>query len=140
MNETIKGRIISKGYAEGEALVSQQPFSFFGGVDTATGIVIEKGHELESKCIAGKILVFPTGKGSTVGSWVIYQLSENGVAPKAIVNIKAEPIIAVGAIISNIPLIDSLEKNPLEAIKTGDYVKVNTNESIIVIEKQRFKT
>ena len=66
--EQLKGRVIYKGKAQGEALVTTQPISFYGGVDPATGIIIEKGHELQGQSVKGKILVFPTGKGSTVGS------------------------------------------------------------------------
>jgi len=69
--------------------------------------------------------VFPGGKGSTVGSYAIYRLKKNNAAPCAMINIKAEPIVAVGAIISDIPLVDRLEKNPLVAIKTGDKVLVD---------------
>lgn len=121
----LKAHIVSRGRATGEALVTTQPISFLGSIDPKTGVVIEKGHELTGKSITGKVLVFPGGKGSTVGSYVIYQLKKNGAAPAAIVNIKAEPIVAVGAIISNIPLVDSMEKDPVTAIRTGDKVLVD---------------
>jgi predicted aconitase with swiveling domain len=74
-----KGRSINPGRAEGEAVVSKEPIGFYGGVDPKTGMFIEKGHELEGKSIAGKILVFPKGKGSTVGSYVIYGLAKNKI-------------------------------------------------------------
>ena len=67
----VKGRIIARGYAKGPALVTMQPISFLGSVDPKTGIVVEKGHELEGKGVAGRILVFPRGKGSTVGSYMM---------------------------------------------------------------------
>ncbi len=121
----LKAHIVSRGKAQGEALVTSQPISFLGSMDTKTGIVIEKGHELAGKSIKGKVLVFPGGKGSTVGSYAIYQLKKNGAAPCAMINIKAEPIVAVGAIISDIPLVDGVEKNPLAMIKTGDKVLVD---------------
>ena len=121
----LKARIVSRGKAEGEALVTSKPISFLGSIDTKSGIVIEKGHELSGKSIKGKVLVFPGGKGSTVGSYAIYQLKKNGAAPCAMINVKAEPVVAVGAIISDIPLVDSVEKNPLAIIKTGDKVLVN---------------
>lgn len=121
----LKARIISRGCAQGEALVTSQPISFLGSVDMKTGAVIEKGHELAGKSIKGKVLVFPGGKGSTVGSYAIYQLKKNGAAPSAMINIKTEPIVAVGAIISDIPLVDCVEKNPVTAIKTGDKVLVD---------------
>ena len=118
----LKGRVICEGKAEGEALVTSQPISFFGGVNPKTGIVVEKGHELEGKCVKDKILVFPTGKGSTVGSYVIYQLKKNGVAPKAIINQECETIVAVGSIISNIPCVDRID---ISKIRTGNRVRVN---------------
>ena len=121
----VKGRSISSGAAEGEALVSRDAISFFGGVDPKTGIVTDKGHALEGKCIAGKVLVFPRGKGSTVGSYVLLQLKKNNVAPAAIINEEAEPIIAVGAIIARIPMVDKLEGNAYARIKDGMKVKVD---------------
>jgi len=92
----LKGRQIMTGYATGEAIVSRAPIGFYGNVDPKTGIVIEHGHELEGKCIKDKILVFPNGKGSTVGSYVIYGLKKNGVAPAAIINKETETIVAAG--------------------------------------------
>ncbi|VVB90695.1 Uncharacterised protein [uncultured archaeon] len=121
----LKAHIVSRGSARGEALVTSSPISFLGSVDPKTGVVIEKGHELAGKSIKGKVLVFPSGKGSTVGSYVIYQLKKNGAAPSAMINIKTEPIVAVGAIISGIPLVDRVEKDPVSTIKNGDKVLVD---------------
>lgn len=121
----LKAHIVSRGRAGGEALVTAQPISFLGSVDPKTGIVIEKGHELAGESIKGKVLVFPGGKGSTVGSYVIYQLRKNGAAPSAMINVRAEPIVAVGAIISDIPLVDRMERDPTVAIRTGDKVLVD---------------
>ena len=119
---TLKGRAIWRGWARGEALVSNQPISFYGGVDPETGKIIEKGHELEGRSIAGKILTFPYGKGSTVGSYIILRLKRRGLAPKAIVNLRCEPIIAVGAIIAEIPTIDKID---ISMIRDGDLVEVD---------------
>ena len=85
--ETMKltGRKIFKGKISGEALVTKESISFYGGVDPDNGLVVEKGHELEGKSINGKILVFPSGKGSTVGSYVIYQMAKTKKGPKALV-------------------------------------------------------
>lgn len=135
MKIVLKGRKISKGVAEGQALVSSKPVSFLGGVNPDTGVVVERGHDLEGVCIGGRVLVFPRGKGSTGGSWIILRLAENNVAPKAMINIETEPIVAVGAIISKIPLIDKLDRNPIEAIKTGDFVKVDANVGSVEIIK-----
>ena len=125
MTTKLKAHIVSRGKAQGDALVSTQPISFLGSIDVKTGIVVEKGHELFGKSIKGKVLVFPGGKGSTVGSYAIYQLKKNNAAPLAMINIKTEPIVAVGAIISDIPLVDNVEKNPVNLIKNGDKVLVD---------------
>lgn len=127
----LKGRIISRGCAKGEVLLSRDPISFLGSVDPKTGIVLEEKHVLVGRSIKDKILIFPYGKGSTVGSYVMYQLKKNGTAPAAIINLETEPIVAVGAIISKIPLVDLLEKNPYEYLKDGDLVIVNGNEGYI---------
>ena len=115
----LKGRVISKGAVEGEALKTSQPISFYGGVDPDTGEIIEKGHELKGRKIYGKILVFPNGKGSTVGSYTLYRLKKNDVAPLGIINEECETVVAVGAIISEIPCIDKID---ISQIKTGDII------------------
>ncbi len=120
----IKGRKIFTGQAEGEALVTRQGISFFGGVDPETGVIVERGHELEGQSIAGKILVFPTGKGSTVGSYTLYRLKMNGHAPLAILNAECETIIAVGCIIAEIPCVDQL---PIQEISPGSLVQIDGN-------------
>lgn len=124
----MKGRTIYPGNVEGEAIVSKEPIGFYGGIDAKTGTVIEKGHELEGENVKDKILVFPMGKGSTVGSYVIYGLKKNGVAPKAIVNKETETIVATGVILAGIPCVDGIE---IEKIKTGDKLKVNADEGIV---------
>ncbi|MBN1784833.1 MAG: DUF126 domain-containing protein [Candidatus Bathyarchaeota archaeon] len=117
----VKGRIISKGVAEGEALTTNMPISFYGGVDPETSEIIEKGHELQGKQIKGKILVFPNGKGSTVGSYTLYRLKKGGVAPAGIINSDCETVVAVGAIISEIPCVDEID---ISKIETGDTVRI----------------
>lgn len=117
----LKGRIIRNGTAEGIALVSPEPIGFLGGIDPLTGIVVEPGHSLEGECIAGRVLVFPTGKGSTVGSYTVYRMARAGTAPLAIVNTESEAIVAVGAIISDIPMVDQVD---ILRIRTGDQVRV----------------
>jgi predicted aconitase with swiveling domain len=129
----IKGRKISKGTAEGEVLITDQGISFFGGVDPDTGIVVEKGHPLEGKSIKDKILVFPQGKGSTVGSYALYRMKKNGTAPKAMINKETETIVAVGAIISEIPMIDKLEKDPFSMLKNGQRIKVDATQGTIEV-------
>ncbi len=127
--EQLKGRIIYRGKAQGEALVTAMPISFYGGVDPNTGVVIEKGHELNGVSVKGKILVFPQGKGSTVGSYTLYRMKKNGVAPAAMINKETETIIAVGAIISEIPFVDKVDtskfKNGAKVTVDNDTVTIN---------------
>ena len=129
--EQLKGRIIYKGKAQGEALVSEMPISFYGGVDPNTGVVMEKGHQLNGQSVKGKILVFPQGKGSTVGSYTLYRMKKNGVAPAGMINRECETIVAVGAIISEIPCVDKVD---ISKIKTGDKVAIENDTVSLLIE------
>lgn len=117
----LQGRLIRAGRGEGRALVSSEPIGFLGGVDPDTGIVVEPNHPLQGQSVAGRVLVFPTGKGSTVGSYTILRLARNGVAPAAMVNAESEAIVAVGAIIGDIPMVDQV---PIALIRDGDWVVV----------------
>ncbi|MCK5635814.1 MAG: DUF126 domain-containing protein [Thermoplasmatales archaeon] len=128
----MKGRMISPGKAEGEAIVSPEPIGFYGGIDIKTGIVIEKGHPLEGKSVKNKILVFPCGKGSTVGSYVIYGIKKNGVAPAGIINKETETIVATGVILAGIPCIDQID---IDKIKSGDSIVIDADNSEVKIKK-----
>jgi len=125
----LHGRKIFAGKVKGKALISEQPISFYGGVDPNTGVVVEKGHPLEGKSIAGKILVFPTGKGSTVGTYTLYRLKKNGKAPKAMVLKECEAIVAVGAILAEIPCVDKINT---EKIKSGSTLEVNGDKVEVI--------
>ena len=129
MNQ-LHGRKIYPGKAEAEALVSPEGISFYGGVDPESGTIMETGHPLEGQSMAGKVLVFPCGKGSTVGSYIMYRLSKNGKAPAAIINQDCETIIAVGAIISEIPCIDRIE---IDRIKNGEKVTVDAAKGLVTL-------
>ena len=124
------GRKISPGIVEGEALATSMGISFYGGIDPETGQVVEKGHALEGQSIGGKVLVFPTGKGSTVGSYTLYRLKKAGNAPAAILNAESETITAVGCIISGIPCVDHI---PIEQITTGMRVRVVAEDGTVEI-------
>ena len=123
------GRVVREGTAEGTALVSPEPIGFLGGVDPETGVVVEPGHPLEGECVTGRVLAFPTGKGSTVGSYTLYRMSSVGTAPAAILNTEAEAIVAVGAIIGDIPMVDQLD---IHKIQTGDRVCVEGGSIAVV--------
>jgi len=130
---TLKGRRIVEGFCKAEALISAKPISFLGGVDPADGRVVEKSHDLCGECIRDKILCFPYGHGSTVGSYVLYALAKKKLAPKAIVNQTADPVVVVGAIIADIPMVDRID---IKQIRNGDTVEVNAFEGIIKILKR----
>ncbi|HEY3290174.1 MAG TPA: DUF126 domain-containing protein [Anaerolineae bacterium] len=125
------GRKIFQGVATGEALVTHMGISFYGGIDPDTGIIVERGHELEGQCISNRILVFPTGKGSTVGSYTLYRLKHSGMAPAAIVNAVCETITAVGCIIAGIPCIDQV---PIAQIATGTHLIVHVDDELATVE------
>ncbi len=124
----LRGRIIKAGSTEGLALVSPEPIGFLAGVDPETGLVIEPGHPLEGECVTGKVLVFPTGKGSTVGSYTLYRMAREGTAPSAIINAASEAIVAVGAIIGGIPMVDQVD---ITQIRTGDHVHVEQDQIMV---------
>ncbi|MBS7652541.1 MAG: DUF126 domain-containing protein [Candidatus Bathyarchaeia archaeon] len=129
----IRGRRIVGGYAEGEALISPEPISFYGGVDPETGVITERGHKLEGESVKGRVFIFPRGKGSTVGSYIIYRMKKLGTAPSAIINHETEAIIATGCVLAKIPLIDRLEADPIKTLKTGDYIRVYGDEGLIEV-------
>lgn len=112
------------------ALVSAKPLSFLGGVDYNTGAIVEKEHDLKGESVKGKVLCFPNGHGSTVGSYVLYSLVKKGVGPLAIVNQVADSVVVVGAIIAEIPMVDQID---IGQIKTGDIVEVNGEKGTVKI-------
>lgn len=126
----LKGRRISRGRAKGSALVLSSSLSFLGGVDTQTGRIKDRETGAFNMTVRDRVLVFPTGKGSTVGSYVIYQLKANGKAPVAIINEETEAIVATGAILSKIPLVDRVD---ISQIRTGDRVMVDGDQGEVVV-------
>ncbi len=129
----LKGRKVVGGTAEGEALISKDPVSFYGGVDPDTGIITEPRHSLCGRCITGKVFVFPPGKGSTVGSYVIYRMKKQGTAPVAIVNVETEAILATGCVISSIPLVDKLDADPIKTLNTGMRLRVVGEKGLVEV-------
>jgi predicted aconitase with swiveling domain len=127
----LQGRSIYKGTAQGEALVTSMGISFFGGIDPESGVVVERGHELEGQSISGKVLVFSSGKGSTVGSYTLYRLKQAGRAPVAIINAECETITAVGCIIAEIPCVDHI---PIDRLRSGQLLMVDGNSGQIEVE------
>jgi predicted aconitase with swiveling domain len=129
----LKGKKVVGGKAEGELVVSQKPLSFLGGVDPETGIVTDAESDIRGESIAGKILAFPRGKGSTVGSYVIYALKKNGKAPRAIIVGEAETIVATGAIIAGIPMVQGIDVSKL---KSGMKAKVDAETGEVEITEE----
>lgn len=120
----LEGRTISKGKAEGIVLKLDEPLSFLGGVDASTGeLKVGNGGN-----VAGKILVFPRGKGSTVGSFVMYDLKVHGKAPLAVINETAETIVATGAVISSIPMVDKID---VSLIRDGMKISVDADKGVV---------
>lgn len=123
------GRKIYAGVATGEVIASRMGISFFGGVDPESGVVVERDHDLVGQSVAGKVLVFPTGKGSTVGSYTLFRLMRAGKAPIAIINAECETITAVGCIIAEIPCVDQV---PIGELQSGQRVKVDGERGIVI--------
>jgi predicted aconitase with swiveling domain len=134
---TLIGKKVVGGVAEGEACVAREPIAFVGGIDPASGMLVEKKHELEGQYITNKILVYPTGKGSNGGSYCIYDMAIRGTGPAAIVNIHAEPITTIGAIMGEIPMVHQLNKDPTRVIETGDWVRVEADEGLVIITRKK---
>lgn len=129
----LKGRKIVTGKASGEAVVTKEAISFNGGVDNMTGIVTEPGHELEGVNIAGKVLVFLTGKGSTGGSYKIYDMVSRGTAPVAFIQVKPEGVTTIGAIIGNIPVVAHLDQDPTLVIANGDFIEMDADAGLVTV-------
>lgn len=137
MGTSLKCHKIIGGCGEGEALVSHEPICFYL-TDPKTGVIREKTHELAGKNVANKVLVFPSGKASSVVQIDgLFKLASNNLAPKAMIVKDVETVLVVSAFIAKVPLVDKLEQDPFEAISTGDFVKVDADKSIITITRQR---
>lgn len=136
MMKIIKCRKISRGHAKGPVLLTNDPLSFLGGVNPDTGVITDAHHELFGKKISNQILVIPSGKGSTVGSYIIYQMYKNKTAPLALIALEAEPIIATGAIMAGIPMVDHPEEPLYEILEDGDWVELDADEGLIKIGKK----
>jgi hypothetical protein len=129
----LKCHKIIGGYGEGEALVSHEPVCFYL-TDPKTGIVKERSHELAGQNLANKVLVFPSGKASSVVQIDgLFKLASHNVAPKALIVMDVETVLIVSAFIAKVPLVDRLEKNPFEAIRTGDFLRVDAEKSRVTI-------
>ncbi|MGA2767444.1 MAG: DUF126 domain-containing protein [Candidatus Bathyarchaeia archaeon] len=132
----LKCHKIVGGYGEGEALVSHEPICFYL-TDPKTGIVREKTHELAGKNLANKVLVFPSGKASSVVQIDgLFKLASHNLAPKAMIVKDVETVLIVSAVLAKVPLVDRLERDPFEAIHTGDLVKVDAEKGTVTVKRE----
>ena len=136
MEIEMKGRTVCHGKAEGEAIVSKIPFSFIGELDPSTGKIPAPSHELFGKSLKGKIFVCPTGKGSSGGPGIAYLAKKSGNMPKAMIVKEVEPVLAAAILTADIPAVDMLDKNPVEVIETGDYIKLDADKGIVQVTKK----
>ena len=131
----LHGRLVVAGVAEGEALVTKDTISGFGGIDSKTGMITEVRHELRGQSFKDKILVFPGAKGSSGWSSHFQTTRLNGAAPKAMIFNIMTTKIALGAVVTRVPAITDLDQDPLEVISSGDWVKVDADNGIVEITK-----
>jgi predicted aconitase with swiveling domain len=137
LSTSLRCHKIIGGYGKGEALVSHEPVCFYL-TDPKTGIVREKTHELFGKSISNRVLVFPSGKASSVVQIDgLFKLVQNGLAPAAMIVKDVETVLVVAAFIAQVPLVDRLEKDPLEAIDTGDFVRVDADNGSVAIAAKK---
>lgn len=141
---TLLGRPIVSGSAEGTALVSKEPLSFWGGLDLSTGEIIDRRHERSGAVVTGRVFVFPRGKGSSTSSATLMESIKTGVAPAAIVNLKVDPILALGSIVSDelyhkaVPIVVLAEKD-FYSIKENDYLTIESDGKVLVSSKPSAK-
>jgi hypothetical protein len=131
----LRGRKVVGGYAEGPALVTQQTISGWGGVNPKLGTIIETRHELRDQSFKDKVLVFRGAKGSSGWSAMFHTARLMGTAPKALIFNEMTPKVALGAVVLRVPSITELDRNPLELIETGDWVRVDADRGIVEVTK-----
>jgi predicted aconitase with swiveling domain len=142
MDENLIGRSVVAGSAEGIALVSKEPLSFWGGIDTHTGEIIDRRHELSGATVAGRVFVFPQGRGSSTSSAVLLEIIRAGVAPAAIINVRVDPILALGAIVADelyhqtVPIV-VLPEEAFYSIREGDYLTIEPDGTVKISFRSR---
>jgi hypothetical protein len=139
MAKVIRGCRVVAGIGEGEVMATSQPISFWGGVDPRSGSINDPRHELFGQSIAGKVLTFPHGKGSSTTSLIFLELVRVNKAPSAIINLRTEPILAAGPIVSKhfygkeIPVL-TLDEAAFRSLETGQYASVNATDGYVIID------
>jgi len=131
----LTGRGLVGGVAEGEALVTREAISGWGGVEPRKGRVIESRHELVGRSFAGKVLVFPTAKGSSGWSGMFHMSRLLGSAPAAMVFTTMNTKIALGVVVTHVPAVTDLDGDPFEVIRTGDWVRVDADRGQVIVTR-----
>lgn len=134
MTIILHGRKVVPGVAEGEALVSHDTISGWGGIDPAKGTIIEPRHELFGQCFTGKILVFPGAKGSSGWSGFFQTTRLMGTAPIGMIFQVTSTKSALGAVVTRVPTVTDLDRDPVEVIATGDWVRIDADHGIVEIK------
>jgi len=132
---TLKGRKVVGGVTEGQALVTHQTISGWGGINPMHGTIIETRHELRGVSFKDKILVFPGAKGSSGWSAMFHMTRLSGTAPKALLFTEMTTKVALGAVVLRVPSLTDFDVNPLEVIETGDWVTVDADRGIVEVRK-----
>jgi predicted aconitase with swiveling domain len=132
----LHGRKVVGGSAEGEALVTRDTISGWGGIDPIKGIIIERRHELSGQSFKGRVLVFPGAKGSSGWSTRFHVTRLAGTAPAAMIFNEMTTKIALGAVVTRAPAVTDLDQDPLKVIETGDWVKVDADKGIVEVTKK----
>jgi predicted aconitase with swiveling domain len=134
---TLRGRRVTPGRAEGEALVTRETISGWGGMDPRTGTIIERRHELAGQSFAGKVLVFPGAKGSSAWSHYFHLARLAGAAPRALLFNRMTTKVALGAVVLRVPALTAFDSDPLEVIETGDHLLVDADAGLVHVTKRR---
>jgi predicted aconitase with swiveling domain len=132
----LHGRKVVGGSVQGEALVTRQTISGWGGIDPKTGTIIELRHDLRGKSFKDKILVFPGAKGSSGWSAFFHMARLNGAAPNGFLFNKMSTKIALGLVVTHAPAVTDFDRDPLTVIETGDWVEIDADQGIVKVTKQ----
>lgn len=135
----LQGRCVVPGVVEGEALVTRDRISGWGGIDSRTGTIVETRHELRGVSFAGKVLVFPGAKGSSGWSAAFHMARIMGVAPAAMLFNEMSTKIALGAVVTHAPAMTGFDRDPLDCIATGDWVRVDADAGLVEIHQRKSK-
>ncbi|HSB24163.1 MAG TPA: DUF126 domain-containing protein [Burkholderiaceae bacterium] len=133
----LRGRCVVPGRADGEALVTRDRISGWGGIDSRTGTVVETRHELRGVSFAGKVLVFPGAKGSSGWSNAFHLTRVLGVAPAAMLFNEMSTKVALGAVVTRAPAMTDFDRDPIAVIETGDWVIVDADRGVVEIRKKQ---